>query len=341
MTDIMLSQFHPKSELVVKQHCAPKPKFPVIDFHTHYGNSRKKGDFDIESDVKIFDNCGIASIINLNGFWGERLDCILGFTKKYADRFITFGGVDVAKISEPDFASYASNSIREGYKKGIRGLKFFKSLSLTDKIPADDKRLKPVWDTCAELNIPVLIHIADPAAFFRPNNGSNERFEELNNHPDWSFCSDEFFKFDELMQMQENLLGNNPNTTFVVAHVGSYSENLDFVSGQLDRHPNMNIDISARIAELGRQPYTSREFFMKYQDRILFGTDASSDYDSFPYYYRFLETWDEYFPYDNDLGQGRWHIYGIGLPDEVLKKVYYTNAVKLVPDFAEILKGRI
>jgi predicted TIM-barrel fold metal-dependent hydrolase len=175
-------------------------------------------------------------------------------------------------------------------------------------------------------------------AFFSPIEGKNERFEELAGFPEWSFAEEEFFKFDELMDMQENLLSSNPDTTFVLAHFGSYSENLGFVAKQLDGHPNMYIDMAARLNELGRQPYTSRKFLMKYQDRVLFGTDSFPGSSIFPYYYRYLETWDEYFDYNNDIDSGRWEIYGIGLPDEVLIKIYHANAVKLVPDLKKTLR---
>ena len=326
--DIYLSEFEPKSKLVVPEHHVHKPRFPVVDFHTHFGFW---SDFDLDLEVEKFTGRGVKAVVNLNGFWGERLDTILRITEKYTDKFITFCSVDVSGIAEPGFASFVRRELREAFKKGAKGVKFLKDLSLYQKIPADDARLKPVWETCAELNITCLIHIGDPVAFFDPIDGNNERFEELNAHPQWSFCGDEFFEFEELMEMQENLLTNNPDTTFIIAHVGSYPENLRHVSQQMDRHPNMYIDIAARIAELGRQPYTAREFFLKHQDRILFGTDNSTNSDLYPYYYRFLETRDEYFDYFETMTQGRWKIYGIYLPDDVLEKVYYKNAQKLIP----------
>ena len=178
----------------------------------------------------------------------------------------------------------------------------------------------------------MLFHIADPVAFFRPIDRFNERYEELGAHPDWSFCSPELYSFEQLMDMQENLISSYPDTTFVIAHGGSYSENLGYVGGQLDKYPNMYIDIAARIAEFGRQPYASRKFFSKYADRILFGTDSTPLGMDYPTYYRFLETWDEYFDYSHSEipNQGRWKIYGVGLEDQVLEKIYQLNAGKLL-----------
>lgn len=341
MKDILLSQYHPKSELELEEHQVPKPKFPVINFHTHFwwGNWEKIDEEEVAAAVQTHKNYGVRGIVNLGSYCGESLDGILNLTASHREWFAIFGSVDVTKVGDRNFGKYASSIIEEGYKKGMRGLKFFKELGLHYRdssgklIRVDDKRLKPIWETAARLNIPVLIHIADPKAFFKPLDGSNERFEELNGHPNWLFVGDEFPSFDELMEMQENLLTENPDTTFVMAHVGCYVENLKFVSDQMDRHPNMNIDISARIAELGRQPYTARKFMIKYQDRILFGTDGSDKTLLYPYYYRFLETWDEYFEYGPNSMQGRWRIYGIGLPDPVLRKIYHENAIRLVPDF--------
>lgn len=347
MKDVLLSEYKPVSELVVEEHQVLKPKFPVVEFHGHYW--LKDGDEDylekFEKQVERLHKNGVAAAINLGNFWGESLDRILMQTEKYRETFVTFGSVDVTKVSDPGFADYASETIRESYKKGMRGLKFFKEMGLKLRdcnnrlISVDDEGLKPIWETAGELNIPVLIHIADPIAFFKPIDANNERIEELNAFPGWSFYGDEFPSYEELMEMQENLISSNPQTKFVIAHCGSAPENLGFVSQQLDRYPNMYIDIAARVAELGRQPYSSKKFMTKYQDRILFGTDGNFRANNYRYYYRFMETMDEYFDYSDSCLQGRWKIYGIDLPDEVLKKIYYENAVKLVPDLAKAIDG--
>lgn len=336
--NLLLSEFQPESELVVKRTEMSGPKYPVIDFHVHI--SPKKGEKSISEIMDALDKHEVKAVVNLNGFWGERLDNALEQAKDYKGKIAVFASVDVTKIDEPDFERYVVDTINLAHQKGAAGLKFFKDVSLKHKdihgnyIRVDDERLKPIWDTAAKLELPILIHIADPTAFFKPVDGRNERYESLIERPDWSFYGDEFFTFEELMEMQENLLTRNPDTTFVIAHCGSYAENLEFVARQLDRHPNMYTDIAARIRELGRQPYTARKFMIQYQDRIVFGTDMSPNYLTYPYYYRYLETWDEYFNSSPSKQGSQWKIYGIGLPDEVLEKIYYKNALKLVPQLS-------
>ena len=300
MEELLLSQYKPRSELRVKRTVINKPKFPVFDVHTHMGSLILGENYDNMYETKEFieelERFGVEKLVNLDGAWGGELDRMLEKTGGYEDRVITFGWVDVSDIDSPDFAANTEKTIRESYKKGIRGIKLWKYLSLGYKdsrgkyIPVDDDRLNPIWNTCAELDIPVLIHIADPIAFFKEIDEYNERYEQLCQNPDWSFCGLEFFRFEELMEMQENLLFKNPHTTFIIAHFGSASEDLEFVGRCLDSYPNMYVDTAARISELGRQPYTSRDFFIKYQDRIMFGTDffptTELDYDI---YFRFLK----------------------------------------------------
>jgi predicted TIM-barrel fold metal-dependent hydrolase len=232
---------------------------------------------------------------------------------------------------------------------GARGLKVWKTLGLRLRdtegklIPVDDPRLDHLWATAGELNIPVLIHIADPVAFFTPLDRFNERWEELHEHPDWHFyptrpkgdlLSPDFPSFDEIMEQFETMLRRHPSTDFIGAHVGCYAENLGWVGRVMDACPNFYADISARIAELGRQPYTARDFFNNHQDQIVFGTDSQPDPRTYATYYRFLETRDEYFNYGREQppGVGRWQIYGLYLPDDVLKKVYADNARRVVFD---------
>ena len=174
--------------------------------------------------------------------------------------------------------------------------------------------------------------IADPVAFFEPLDETNERWEELQAHPDWQFPSPPFPPFQALVDGLANIVARHPGTDFIGAHVGCYSENLQWVGALMQRCPNFYVDISARISELGRQPYSSRRFFIDHADQIMFGTDSGPRLDTYQTYYRFLETDDEYFNYagERQPGQGRWAIYGVYLPDDVLHKVYFGNAERVI-----------
>lgn len=333
---LMLSEFCPKSELAADSHPISRPRYPVIDMHYHF--DPYIGQSDIDKSVELLKQHGYRNVVNLNGFSDEILNQTFPVVEKHGDFFITFGSIDVTRLDDADFSRYVRNEVKKFKELGLKGLKFFKDVSLKNRdsrgrfIPADDPRLKVIWECAAESGLPVLIHIADPVAFFKPLDMHNERYEELESHPDWHFGKEGFFTFQQLMEMQENLLYRNPDTVFVIAHVGSYAENLKFVGRCLDSYSNMHIDTAARLSELGRQPYTARRFLTDYQDRVLFGTDDYPMYTTSPYYYRFLETWDEYFKYSPALipDQGRWGIYGVSLEDSVLEKIYYKNAERIL-----------
>lgn len=279
-------------------------------------------------------------MVNLDGESGDALLRMLHKTSGFGDFFKTFGNVDAEKLDEPGFESYVYRTLRDSKAAGISGLKFWKVISLAWKdkdgkyIPIDDRRLQCIWQAAAEFHLPVTIHIADPIAFFTPADARNERYEELIEHPDWRFDGQGLFSFQELMRQQENLIRSNPGTTFIVAHVGSCAENLGFVAEQLDRYPNMHVDLAARFAELGRQPYTAARFLEGYQDRVLYGSDfCPTDLRGYAVDFRFLETRDEYFDYNPGGGiptKGRWKIYGVGLSQEALEKIYSGNARRLL-----------
>lgn len=339
-----LSKYMPHSELVVDRQIIQQPKFLAIDFHVHLIGPlvlrQMHGEgFDLNSTIAKFKACGVRHVVNLEMAYGDILDLALARAHPYQDFISTFGSVNLEQFEAPGFEQYIYQSIRDLKAKGVKGLKFWKHLGLVYKdksgryLRVDDPRLQVIWQTAAEFELPVLIHVADPTAFFKPVDATNERYEELKKNPEWSFYGEGRYTFQELMEQQTNLLKNNPKTTFVVPHGGAYAENLKQVGEWLDAFPNMYIDMAARLGELGRQPYTARKFFMTYQDRILFGTDTFPYY-SFEYrrYYEFLETWNEFFPYTTEgiPVQGRWNIYGIGLADDVLAKVYYQNAEKLL-----------
>lgn len=332
-----------KPQCVVEEHKIMKPRFPVIDIHTHLGKL-VMGDnyqdlYDMATYQKELKKFGVVHSINLDGVFGDDLDKMMKHVAGYDD-ITTFCWIDVTKIDDSDFDTWVTNHLEKAYKLGCRGIKMWKVISLNQKdksgnyIRTDDPRLTIVYDTAARLQMPILIHIADPTAFFEPVDYTNERYDELNQHPDWQFGKPGQLSFAQLMEMQDNMIERHPATTFVVAHFGSYAENLKHVAARLDRYPNMYIDTAARFAELGRVPYSARAFFIKYQDRILYGTDESpQDFNQYPMSFRFLETKDEYFPYwvDGQIpGQGWFYIYGIDLPDEVLEKVYYKNALKIL-----------
>jgi len=341
---MQLENFRPQSKLVTKTTLVNKPKFPVIDAHNHlgdpFGGGWDKKPFGELLD--LLDEAGVTNYVDLDGGWGE--DILYAHLKHFKEgapeRFQIFGGVDWSQWETrgDGFAEWAAGRLKVQKEAGAQGLKIWKPFGLHVKddkgqlVKVDDARLSPIWETAGELGLPVLMHVADPVAFFDPVDETNERWEEIGAHPDWAFTSPPFPAFMEIMNGFKNLVTRHRNTTFIGAHVGCYGENLGWVGQMLDDCPNYYIDISARLGELGRQPYTARKFFIQYQDRILFGSDMSPDLDEYRLYYRFLETDDEYFNYNTAEipGQGRWYVSGMYLPDDVLEKVYRKNAIRIL-----------
>lgn len=332
----------PRPALVVPQSRITAPYRPVIDAHNHMGAFG--GGWDQREPAAFFahlDQVNVAHYVDLDGGWGEgTLNDRLARFKAYApDRYRVFGGVDWGRWGEEGaaFPDRSAQRLRQQAARGAQGLKIWKpfGLHVTDDKGAlakiDDPRLDVIWAKAGELGLPVMIHIADPVAFFDPLSPENERWDEMHAHPDWQFPSPPFPSFSTLIEAFANLVRRHPATTFIGAHVGCYAENLGWVSALLDECPNLMVDISARLAELGRQPFTARRFFLRHADRILFGTDAGPDAATYGIYARFLESEDEYFNYSPDPmpGQGRWMVYGLNLPRAVLDKVYYDNAARL------------
>lgn len=335
--DEFIRGYRPRPALLTRTSIIDKAKFPVIDVHCHW-----MVDLDPETMIEAMDERGIRLAVNLSGDSGPKLDRMLKrFCGVAPDRFVIFCTPDFGLVDEPDFGPAVERFIEQAHADGVSGVKIYKSLGLTIKdgsdqiVPVDDPRLDPVWATAGRLKMPVLIHTADPVAFFEPVDGANERWMQLKRHPDWGFHGSEFPERTALLEQRNCVIERHPQTTFIGAHVGNSAEDLATLSGWLDRYPNFVVDISGRVAELGRQPYSARAFFLKYQDRILFGTDrypGRPDQPRYRIYYRFLETDDEYFDYHDHHfpPAGEWRIYGIKLPDDVLKKVYFDNAARVL-----------
>ena len=338
--DLPLVDFLPKSELVLEDHTPQRAKFPVIDAHNHLGLWGGKTPAEIAEKVAAMDAVGIKATLSLDGNRGKPLAEDMRLLKQarpgrfyvltilpWQDEFDKGG----------DFGARLAARLAEAREQGADGLKINKELGLRFRDKADklvmphDPRIGAVFAKCAELKIPCLYHIADPVAFFKPLSATNERYEEIAAHPTWHFYGPQFPSFMEVMESQEKLLEQNPNTVFQSAHIASYAENLAWVGGLLDRCPNLNVDIGDRLAELGRQPYTARKFLIKYADRIVYGTDQPIRPAVHRLYFRFFETWDEYFPYSptEPPPQGRWMVYGVALPDDVIEKIYHKNAERI------------
>jgi predicted TIM-barrel fold metal-dependent hydrolase len=338
---LLLKDFQPQPALHAASHEIKRAKFPVIDVHTHTNDAAGIGDrVDPKELVARMDRLNIRTIVILTGMWGERLQAIIdSMVKPYPGRFIVFTQLDWSKIDDPNFSQLMVRQIDDSVARGARGLKILKELGLGVRdssgklIAIDDPRLDSAWEECGRLGIPVFIHVADPEAFFRPVDSHNERYEELHEHPDWSFYGADFPSLAELLAQRDRMFARHPHTTFVALHFGSWPENLDFVEQTLQRFPNVMIETGAREGELGRQPRRTREIFMKYPDRIMFGTDEGAGQTMYRNYFRWLETEDEYFPYAQYPAQGRWMIYGLGLPADVLEKVYHRNAEGLFAQF--------
>jgi predicted TIM-barrel fold metal-dependent hydrolase len=335
---LLLKDFDPQPMLHVPVHEVPHAKFPVIDVHNHVNDAGRIHGAEVppEKVVKIMDAANLKKIVILTGNWGEKLQGVLDkMVKAYPDRFMVFTQIDYSKIDDANFGAEMVEQLDDSVRRGARGLKVLKDLGLGVKdksgklLAVDDPRLDLIWEECGKLGIPVAIHTSDPEAFFKPTDNRNERYEELMHNPTWSFYGPQFPSKETLLTERNHVFEKHPNTTFIALHVANWPENLDTVSAWLDKYPNMYVEFGARQAELGRQPRRAGKFFEQYQDRILFGTDSDPEEKMYANYFRWLETADEYFDYSGYPGQGRWEIYGLALPDQILKKVYSENAERI------------
>ncbi len=348
---LLLKDFQPRSMLVVPETPVVRARFPVIDVHTHpTSRARSVAGVPHGEDIRasataadllaVMDRRNLRTIVNLTGGVGAGLaESVRTLQAPHPGRFVMFTEPSYDRIAAPGYGRWQADELARAKAAGARGVKVLKTLGLYLRegvttgplVKIDDPRFDPMWEACGALGLPVAIHISDPTAFFLPIDGLNERYEELQRHPDWSFAGKDYPSNADLLTARDRVLARHPKTTFIGLHVGHSSEDLGGASQALDRFPNLHVEIAARIGELGRQPRASRRFFDKYQDRILFGTDGVRD-ELYPFYFRFLETEDEYFEYGPGPvpAQGRWRIYGVGLPDPVLKKVYSENAVRLL-----------
>lgn len=337
--ELLLRDFKPVSMLQLPETRVDRARFPVIDVHNHTNDASTLSRPHPSADevVRWMDTCGVQRIVILTGGWGAQLQRVLDtMVRPHPDRFTVFFQLDWSRVAEPGFVESMLPLVRDAVKRGARGLKILKQLGLGYRdaggklVKVDDPRLDPIWAECGRLGVPVAIHVADPIAFFRPVDGTNERYDELQAHPDWSFHGKDYPSFHELMEAVERVFARHPKTSFIWLHVGNWPENLDYIGRVLDRRANVVVEIGARHAELGRQPRRAKKFFIDYQDRILFGSDFRLTPDAYRNIFRALETEDEYFDYFQSPGQGRWKIYGLGLPEPVLDKVYRRNAERIL-----------
>lgn len=356
---LLLSEFKPESKLRRPAHVPERARFPVIDAHNHLFEP-------VPADrlVRVMDEVGVRAFVNLTANTRMELvdncytihrceidEYMRGYVRAHPGRFAGFTMSGFAKwgdfvlFEDDDFVDRTVADLESDVSRGALGLKVTKELGLRFRdrdgamVAVDDRRLFPIWERAGRLGVPVLIHVSDPVAFFDPIDEKNEHYPTLVEFPDWSFHGSHFSKW-ELLEQRNRVIAAHPDVTFILAHVANNPEDLDSVSAVLDALPNTFIDFSARIDELGRQPYTARDFFVAYQDRILFGTDMPVTPEIYRCYFRFLETRDEYFDYPDYIGRwgrSRWRIHGLHLPDDVLRKVYYQNALRAIPGLEGVL----
>ncbi|GAA3590014.1 amidohydrolase family protein [Flavivirga amylovorans] len=332
--DISFEDYNPKSTLVVPGKVINRAKFTFIDIH---GHQYRMPNQDLTPVVRAMDTLNMGIMVNLSGRSGKDLKkSVKNIKDHYPNRFVVFANISFNKnVGKKGWIEETVNQLELDVKNGARGLKVYKGLGLGDKdvkgkrVAINDARLNPIWAKCGELGIPVLIHAADPKSFWDDFNGDNERWLELKTHPRRKRSATNPAPWEQIIAEQHSMFKNNPKTTFINAHMGWYANDLGTLGMLLDDIPNMNVGIAAIIAELGRQPRFAKAFFIKYQDRILFGKDSWKPKE-FPTYFRVLESKDEYFPYHKKY-HAFWPMYGMDLPDEVLKKIYYKNALRIVP----------
>jgi hypothetical protein len=332
-----------------------RPRFPVIDAHNHLWSAWQT----LDGVVQVMDACGVAAYADLTANMSVRFaeggyvigpgrfDDFLENTGRFPGRFFGFTtSLFCRPAEEPlcgdvgDFVEEAVAVLEDHVRRGARGLKILKEFGLKYRDTAgtllrvDDPRFAPLWDGAARLEVPVLIHQADPAGFFKPVTPDNEHYESLKKFPAWSFVGARYPGHAELLGRLETVIARHRQTVFFLPHAINWPENLPWVAAFLDRHPNVRMDFSARCDDLGRQPEAAHDFILRYQDRLYFGTDMPASVAMYRFHYRFLETVEpDLIPpdYDGTFTRHRWKVRGLGLPDPVLRKLYHGNALAWIP----------
>lgn len=327
-------KYEPVSTLKVPEHPKTQSKYPFIDVHNHQFEMANQ---DLSTLIKDMDKLNMKVMVNLSGQGGATLQKMIGnIRSNYPKRFIVFTNVDFSGVGTDGWIEKAVAQLEQDVKNGANGLKIYKNLGFSvkdnkgNRVAVDDARLDAIWRKAGQLKIPVIIHTADPKSFWDPMDEKNERWLELATHPNRKRGPDNPVPWEQLIEEQHRMFKKHPGTTFIAAHFGWYPNDLSKLSVLMDEIPNMTVEFGAVIAELGRQPRAARQFFERYQDRILFGKDSwvPAEYAT---YFRVLETEDEYFPYHKKY-HAFWRMYGMGLPDSILKKVYYKNALRIIPN---------
>ena len=335
---LTVEEYTPRSTLVVDEHPVPRARFPVVDVHSHH----RPGFSDTRWNEIIgeMDALNLQVLVNLSGGSGAGLERGLRSIadSAHADRMVFFANLDFSQGVTPGFGRRAAAQLERDVAAGAVGLKFFKNFGIDvrdgagQRVPVDHPELDPVFELCARLNIPVLMHVGEPAEFYEPVDAENERWLELTLLPNRRLPADRYPGFETMMAERDRLFARHPDTRFISAHMGWHANDLGRLGGLLDRYPNVTVETGAILYELGRQPRAARAFFIEYQDRVLFGKDSYRP-EEFPYYWRTFETADEYFDYYRHY-HAFWKLYGLDLPDEVLRKVYYANALRVIPGIA-------
>jgi predicted TIM-barrel fold metal-dependent hydrolase len=328
-----IEEYQPKSTLVTPEHQIQRAKYPFVDIHSHHWNPTAEH---VDQVVKEMDTINLRVLVNLSGGTGEDLKKTVAVMKgRHPDRFVVFANLSYDDLNTPGYGKRAAGRLEQDVKNGAQGLKIFKNYGMDvkyangERVHVDDPEFDAVWEKCAELKIPVLIHIAEPSAFFDPWDYQNERWEELREFPQRARPPSKYPPFETLIAERNRMFAKHPRTNFIAAHLGFHGNDLERLGKLFDANPNVYVDIAAVLAELGRQPYSAHDFLVKYQDRVLMGKDIY-EINEYKWYFRALETRDEYFEYYRKR-HAFWRIYGFQVPDEVLKKIYYENALKLVP----------
>ena len=328
-----VEEYDPISTLKVPEHPLTHAKFPFIDVHNHQWIMPVQ---DLDKLVTEMDSLNMGVMVNLSGFRGKILEWSLSnVSKNHPNRFVVFLNINFENLDDKGWPEETLAMMEEAVKQGVKGLKVYKGLGLTDKdnegnrIAVDDPRLDPIWAKCGELGIPVLIHSGEPNSFWNPKDKHNERWLELKKHPDRYRDPKKIPPFEQIMGEQHNVFKKHPNTKFINAHLGWFGNDLERLGKLFDEMPNVYTELGAVLAELGRQPRAARAFMIKYQDRVMFGKDTYKKEEYYTYF-RVLETGDEYFDYYRKY-HAYWKMYGLELPDSVLKKVYFENALNVIP----------